>query len=174
MKLKVFLVFICFIASQFAYAQFTPYFENYSLSKYNAGNQNWGISKAENGKIYVANNNGLLIYNGLNWKIKSLPNKTTLRSVLAVKDRIYTGSYEEFGYWDYNEKGQIIYHSLSHLLNKTKSTSEEFWQILEYNDKIVFRSFQNIYVYQNDTITKINPSSTVISSTFFSSTELIL
>ena len=56
MKLKVFLVFICFIASQFAYAQFTPYFENYSLSKYNAGNQNWGISKAENGKIYVANN----------------------------------------------------------------------------------------------------------------------
>ena len=48
-------------------------------------------------------------------------------------------------------------------INKTKSTSEEFWQILEYNDKIVFRSFQNIYVYQNDTITRISPSSTVIS-----------
>lgn len=170
MKLKVFLVFICFIASQFAYAQFTPYFENYSLSKYNAGNQNWGISKAENGKIYVANNNGLLIYNGLNWKIKSLPNKTTIRSVLAVKDRIYSGSYEEFGYWDYDEKGQIIYHSLSHLLKKTKSTSEEFWQILEYNDKIVFRSFQNIYVYQNDTITRINPSSTVISCSIVNDT----
>lgn len=170
MKLKTLLVFICILASPFANAQFTPYFENYSLSKYNASNQNWGISKGDDGKIYVANNNGLLIYNGLNWKIKSLPNKTTIRSVLAVKDKIYTGSYEEFGYWTYNDKGQIIYHSLSHLLNKTKSTSEEFWQILDYNDKIVFRSFQNIYVYENDKITKINLPSTVISCSIVNNT----
>ena len=36
MKLKTLLVFICILASPFANAQFTPYFENYSLSKYNA------------------------------------------------------------------------------------------------------------------------------------------
>ena len=163
MKFKTALLVLFLFVSQFTVAQYSPYFENFSLSKYNAGNQNWGISKAENGKVYVANNNGLLVFNGLNWKLYALPNKTTIRSVLALNDRIYTGSYEEFGYWKYNNKGELKYTSLKYLLNKTEPTSEEFWQIFSFKNKIVFRSFQNIYVYENDIITAINPKTTIIS-----------
>ena len=105
MKFKTIISILFAFTINVVQAQYTPYFENYSLSKYNAGNQNWGISVATNGKVYVANNKGLLVFNGLNWKLHTLPNKTTIRSVLAVKDRIYTGSYEELGYWKYNSKG---------------------------------------------------------------------
>lgn len=126
MRLRIYVLFIALVTSQLVHAQYTPFFENFSFSQYNAGNQNWGVSKAENGKVYVANNNGLLVYNGLNWELNTLPNKTTIRSVLVVKDKIYTGSYEEFGYWKYDEKGTLIYHSLSHLLNQNKSLNEEF------------------------------------------------
>ena len=90
--------------SQVSVAQYTPYFQNFSLSEYNAGNQNWGISRAENGMLYAANNNGLLEYDGINWDFYELPNKTTIRSVLAHKGLVYTGSYEEFGYWKKNLK----------------------------------------------------------------------
>lgn len=144
-------------------AQFSPYFQNYSLSEYNAGNQNWDISKGEDGKIYVANNNGLLVFDGLKWSLHELPNKTTIRSVLPVKDKIYTGSYEEFGYWKKNEKGSLVYTSLSHLINKKEFLNEEFWQIIHFKDAIIFRSFLNVYIYKDDKITQIKPSSTVLS-----------
>lgn len=144
-------------------AQFSPYFQNYSLSEYNAGNQNWGLTKADNGKLYVANNNGLLEYDGLKWSFKELPNKTTIRSVMAYKDLIYTGSYEEFGYWKTDSKGELNYTSLSDLIKPQISLNEEFWQIKSYKDAIIFRSFLNIYIYKNDKIEKIKPLSTVIS-----------
>ncbi|TVZ47954.1 LuxR C-terminal-related transcriptional regulator [Olleya sp. Hel_I_94] len=173
MKIRIYLLFIVLIASQLAQAQYTPYFENFSFSQYDAGNQNWGVSKAENGKVYVANNNGLLVYNGLNWKLNALPNKTTIRSVLVVKDKIYTGSYEEFGYWQYNNKGELIYHSLSHLINRNKSLNEEFWQILQHDNKIIFRSFLNVYVLDNNTITKIESTDTIISCSVSNNTVYV-
>ncbi|HEY5688628.1 MAG TPA: LuxR C-terminal-related transcriptional regulator [Yeosuana sp.] len=164
MKLRLsFFLIIVFFYNKLV-AQYTPYFQNYSLSEYNAGNQNWGVSKAENGKVYVANNNGLLEYDGLKWDFKELPNKTTIRSVLAANNRIYTGSYEEFGYWKNNSTGTLIYTSLSDSIRNDISVNEEIWQIVSLNETIVFRSFSNIYLYNvNGGIKKINIDSTIIS-----------
>ncbi len=160
--------FICFLLFNYLVsnqlnAQYSPYFQNYSLSEYNAGNQNWGISKGDDGKIYVANNNGLLVFDGLQWRLHEIPNKTTIRSVLAHKERVYIGSYEEFGYWKKNDKGSLVYHSLSHLIDKKEFLNEEFWQIISYKNAIIFRSFWDIYIYENESITQIKPYSTVLS-----------
>jgi ligand-binding sensor domain-containing protein len=144
-------------------AQYAPYFQNYDLSQYNAGNQNWGISKAEDGRLYVANSKGLLEFDGLKWTLSMLPNKTTLRSVHAVVKRIYIGSYEEFGYWERNKFGQLNYTSLTDSLKPEGILNEEFWQIISMGDAVIFRSFLNIYIYENDQIKKIEPPSTVLS-----------
>jgi len=162
-SLNLFILLVIFLTPLASDAQYAPYFQNYSLSEYNAGNQNWDVSKAENGKIYIANNNGLLEYDGLKWDFKELPNKTIIRSVLAHNDLIYTGSYEEFGYWKKNSKGELVYHSLSDSIKSQISSNEEIWQIKLLNDAIVFRSFLNIYIFKNEKIVKINPASTVIS-----------
>ncbi len=148
------------------FSQHIPYFKNYNVSKYEAGNQNWGISKSETGKLYVANNNGLLEFDGLKWKLWELPNKTIIRSVLAHKDKIYTGSYKEFGYWIKNSKGLLKYFSLSENFENKISSNEEIWQINAYKDLIIFRSFSNIYMYEKGKTQKINLSSTIISSNF--------
>ncbi|WP_338357772.1 helix-turn-helix and ligand-binding sensor domain-containing protein [Yeosuana marina] len=162
-NIKFALFFLVFLSLKVE-AQYTPFFQNFSLSEYNAGNQNWGVSRADNGKLYVANNNGLLEYDGLKWNFIQLPNKTTIRSVLAYKGLIYTGSYEEFGYWKENSKGVLVYTSLINLVKENISPNEEIWQILPYKDGIVFRSFQNIYLYKfKGNITKIEPQSTVLS-----------
>ncbi len=159
--------FILSVVILFAFsvqAQYTPYFQNYVLSEYNAGNQNWDVSKAENGKVYVANNNGLLEYDGLKWSFKELPNKTIIRSVLAYKDKVYTGSYEEFGFWERDLKGELIYNSLSDSIKEKISQDEEIWQIITYKDIIVFRSFFSIYMYSpSGEIKKMNPGSIVLS-----------
>lgn len=163
-KLKILLVIFSFgLIPICGLSQNTPFFKNFNLTKYNATNQNWDVSVAENGKVYVANGKGLLEYDGLNWKFYELPNKTTMRSVLAYRNRVYTGSFEEIGYWEKNSKGLLYYTSLNNLINEGISTDEEFWQILPYNNGIAFRSFSMVYVYEEDTITKIKPSSTIIS-----------
>ncbi len=158
------LVFIFFI-SVTLYAQYTPFFQNYALTEYNAGNQNWGVSLAENGKLYVANDKGLLEFDGMKWTFYQLPNKTIIRSVLAHKDKIYTGSYKEFGFWKKNTKGKLIYTSLGNFKDKEESKDEEFWQIFHHKDAIFFRSFANLYVYKEGEIKRIEvkPGSTILS-----------
>ena len=72
---------------------------NYSKAEYNGGNQNWDISIGDKGDVFVANNNGLLIFDGAQWVLNQLPGQTIIRSVACDYNRIYTGSFEEFGYW---------------------------------------------------------------------------
>ena len=160
---NIFILLYVLLIAQALAAQYTPYFQNYSLSDYNAGNQNWGVSTAENGKLYVANNNGLLEFDGLKWSFMELPNKTTIRSVLAYKNLIFTGSYEEFGFWKKNTKGELLYTSLSDSIEQKESSNEEFWQILPFKDAIIFRSFSNLYIYKEGKVSRVKPKSTVIS-----------
>lgn len=95
---NILILIVLLLSCSMSHCQYTPFYQNFALTEFNAGNQNWGISLAKNGKLYVANDKGLAVYNGLNWDFHQLPNKTIIRSVLAHKDIIYTGSYEEFGY----------------------------------------------------------------------------
>ncbi|WP_372753474.1 LuxR C-terminal-related transcriptional regulator [Mariniflexile sp.] len=164
MKAKFLILILTILFLEDISAQYTPFFQNFSLSEYNAGNQNWGISRAENGMLYVANHNGLLEYDGIKWEFMELPNKTTIRSVLAYKDLVYTGSYEEFGYWKKNSKGKLLYKSLSDAIKSKISPNEEIWQIIPFKDGIAFRSFLNLYIYKfNGEIKKIAPKSVAIS-----------
>ncbi|WP_138433697.1 helix-turn-helix and ligand-binding sensor domain-containing protein [Winogradskyella algicola] len=163
MKTALTLLLFHFFFSFVSYCQFSPNIHNYSIAEYKASNQNWDLHRAVNGKIYVANNNGLLEYDGLDWKLFQLPNKTTVRSVLELNNLVFTGSFEEFGYWEEDDYGDLIYNSLSELIKDDISPNEEIWQILSYKDKIVFRSFSSIYIYDFKTVERINPSSAVIS-----------
>jgi len=161
-KSSIFLLLFLAV-SFFSFGQFSPNIYNYSIAEYKASNQNWDVYRADNGKVYVANNIGLLEYDGLDWKLFQLPNQTTVRSVLVFNDLIFTGSFEEFGYWKEDDYGGLKYKSLSELIKSEISPNEEIWQILSYKGKVVFRSFSSIYIYDFNTVERIHPSSAVIS-----------
>lgn len=161
-KSSIFLLLFLAV-SFFSFGQFSPNIYNYSIAEYKASNQNWDVYRADNGKVYVANNIGLLEYDGLDWRLFQLPNQTTVRSVLVFNDLIFTGSFEEFGYWKEDDYGGLKYKSLSELIKSEISPNEEIWQILSYKGKVVFRSFSSIYIYDFNTVERIHPSSAVIS-----------
>ena len=76
----------------------------------------------------------------------------------SIGDRVYTGSYEEFGYWVKNAIGQLEYTSLTHLIQEHTFTSEEFWEIFPSKDnKVLFRSFSAIYSYDGNGIEVVDP-----------------
>ena len=52
---------------------FVPPIYNYSQTQYKAGLQNWQISQCKTGVLYVANNQGLLTFDGQVWQLHYLP-----------------------------------------------------------------------------------------------------
>lgn len=159
---------ICFLlavfTAQFTAAQYSHFIHNYTMYDYKASNQNWDIAKSNDGRLFAANNDGLLEFDGLNWNIWKMPNKTTIRSLLVHQDKIFVGSYEEFGYFSRNNTGALVYTSLPDTNKKINvSKDEEYWQIVLLGDAVVFRSFLNIHIYKEGKITSHNISSTIMS-----------
>lgn len=154
--LKVYLLIFLCLRSLFSFAQqLTPPIQNYSTVDYDAASQNWDVGIGDRGIIYFANNQGLLSYDGQRWDLYPLQTGSIIRSVYPYKNRVYIGSYREFGYWSRDKKGKMFYTSLIPLLKKNDMGSEEFWEILSYKGAIYFRSFGTIYRYDGNEVEKV-------------------
>ena len=142
-----------------ASAQFLPPVSHYTPKIYNADNQNWSIDQGKDGHIYVANNKGLLTYNGESWQLYNSPNESILRSVFVDDTRIYTGCFRDFGFWQEDDKGVLEYTSLTKKLDVKVDEDEQFWKILKVDKNILFQSLHNIYSVDTSTdeVTKISP-----------------
>ena len=124
---------------------------NYNAATYDAGNQNWMISQAENKNLYIANGTGLLEFNGAEWSLYPVPNNTIVRSVKAVGNKIFTGAYMEVGYWQENEYGTLDYTSLLDKFPESLRDGEQFWHIENSEDIMIFQSFEKLYLYNLST-----------------------
>jgi ligand-binding sensor domain-containing protein/DNA-binding CsgD family transcriptional regulator len=129
-----------------------PKIETYEALDYNAAFQNWDIAQDLRGKLYFANNNGLLEFDGYNWTTYFLPNKTIARSV-EIDDQgiIYCGGQNEFGKFIPDEIGQWKYHSLSSSFKGEFGAFEDVWNMCIYEDQVYFRSSERIYRYSDQT-----------------------
>lgn len=131
----------------------TPMVRNYDNSIVQAGTQTWMIDTGVSGLAYFANNDGILEFDGMNWRIYPLRDRTVVRSVKATSDgRIYAGGYNEFGYFEPNHNGQLIYQPLQQLVSEQFSDFDEVWKIFELNGEIIFQTFTQIMIYQDEVI----------------------
>ena len=53
----------------------------------------------------------------------------------------------EFGFWEKDEFGNLIYNSLKDKLHEPLIEDEHFWNIMEFDDWVLFQSLDRIYVY---------------------------
>lgn len=136
---------------------------HYSKQDYRAGNQNWSLDTDKDGFIYAANNDGLLMFDGTKWELYSNPDQTIVRSVYASPDgRIYTGSFEECGYWEKDMNHELKYVSLKPLMKHLNLHNDEIWKIIPFNGKIYFQSFTSLLVYDLKSIRSIPVPGTII------------
>lgn len=149
--MKNFLPTFLMYLSLISFAQELPPIEKFSPEDYNGDNQNWMISQNLDKYIYVANNRGLLEFNGAEWSTYISPNNTILRAVNVIENKIYTGCYAEFGYWLKNEFGTLDYVSLVPKLENNSLNDEQIWNIIDYNEWVIFQSNSKIYFYNTQT-----------------------
>jgi hypothetical protein len=130
---------------------------NYFKGTYNAGLQNWDIRQDKNGIIYIANNEGLLSFDGRHWNLYPLPNKTIVRSVeIGADNRIYVGGQDELGYFTPGKNGRLTYFSLAKMIPADNSSFGDVWDIIAFKKDIFFRSPNKIFRFSNETVTVFN------------------
>lgn len=149
MRLLVITIFLI-LFSRPVVAQELPPVLSFEANTYRGGNQNWMLGQDKRAFIYAANNDGLLEYDGSRWLLHPSPNESILRSVLAVGERVYTGSYREFGYWKRDQYGTLRYQSLSGEVMTQMVPDEQFWNIRTFEGLVIFQSLHQFFLYDPD------------------------
>ena len=159
------LFFLLFIYLN-VYSQELSPIQSFKMDDYNASGQNWMISQSSNGNLFFANNDGLLKYNGNKWSLYLSPKGTIIRSVNYIQDKVYTGENTDFGYWIKNKNGSYSYTSIPVKYNFKLIEDEEFWNILEFKNWIVFQSLNRLVFFDpiTEEISSIEPDGGVFKS----------
>lgn len=132
---------------------------NYSVKDYHAGLQNWDLLlDSEEGIVYVANDGGLLCFNGNNWNFYSLPNKETIHAAYKDGNRIFTAGNNNIGYWEKDSTNRLQYKSLFGKLPNKESKDDNYWSIAGDGKYIYFQSFSRILQFDGDKFKEISNS----------------
>ena len=133
-----------------------PHIVNIRREDYRASNKNWAIGQDERSVLYFGNDVGLLEFDGIEWNLNELPNKSAIRSVAVLSHQtLFTGSYEEFGRWDRDFSGNLVYTSLSAGIDRSLFRNDDFWKIWIADTLVYFQSFTSIYVYDYHTVRRV-------------------
>ncbi len=125
-----------------------PYIRNFERSQYGAATQNWDIVQNKDGILYFANNDGVMEFDGTNWRVYPVSNFSIPRCLLVDKNgTVWVGAYNEFGYLKDDEKGDLKYHSIRDLVPKEYENFREIWNIHESDGGIYFSAYDVLFFY---------------------------
>ena len=132
-----------------------PEITNYPPEVNGGFTSNWGITEGLDGKLYFANNYGVLVYDGKTWSNIILDNNDPARSIATDKlGNIIVGSRGNFGFISNNGSGDPIYKSLNKYLdNKNYKNRDIIYETFSLADgQIFFRSLNNLFFYKDKKI----------------------
>ena len=126
-----------------------PLIKNFKPTDYSAGSQNYQIEQDRNGVVYVANNFGLLEFDGEVWE--KHPTMTKSRSIaIGPAGKIYVGRQGDFGYFAPSQEGKWQYTSLADSLPSHYRGFDETWKVYRNRHQVFFCTFKYIFHYNED------------------------
>ncbi|MFK8044335.1 MAG: SpoIIE family protein phosphatase [Crocinitomicaceae bacterium] len=128
-----------------------PPIENYSTNIYGESRnpENYAVIQDERGVMYFGNSNGVLEYDGKNWRFIEVKFGAYVYS-LAIDSlgTIYAGSQDEFGLFTVGNEGQMQYQSISDKLSEVDQVQiTEIRYTYATNKHVFFQSKNNVFVY---------------------------
>ncbi|MCB9286637.1 MAG: hypothetical protein H6560_04905 [Lewinellaceae bacterium] len=126
---------------------------NFTPAEYKAGIQNIDFAQNRDMSIFVANNLGVLSFNGNAWQRHDFKTGKKKRSLAFDENanRLYVGSQGEFGYFE----GDWQYVSLIDKIPPGFRDFDEVWDVFLVNSNVYFCTFQGIYLYDGRSVSVI-------------------
>lgn len=127
----------------------TPFIRNFTKGDYSASTQNWAVAQDGKGFMYFANNDGLLVYDGVQWHLYPMPNHSMVRSIhISDEGEIFLGAYNDFGKMEPEPNGRLAFHSFRELIPEEYSNFDDVWNIFPYKGRIMFQSYYAAWFYR--------------------------
>ena len=99
-------------------------------------------------------------FDGKNWNLYPLPNKTIVRSVEIGNDnKIYVGGQDEIGYFTPAKNGKLQYFSLTRFILPKDKSFGDVWDIVACNKDIFVRTTHKIFKFVNESVAAYNANS---------------
>ncbi len=131
-----------------------PLIKYYSTDEYQAGMNNLHIAQDERGIIYVANNFGLLEYDGTSWKLLGTLGTGQVGGLrhlsINTDHEIAIAGSGKFGYFKTDVSGKWNYHPTS---TRIDLKFDEIWKAFNIGQSKIFCGSNNIVELKNDSIT---------------------
>ncbi len=155
--------------THFLYAQELgkPFVQSFLPKQYQAATQNWAIVQDQLGIMYFGNNEGVLQFDGVNWRVTPISNKSNVRS-LAIDNNgiIYVGASNEFGYLRPSVSGKLEYESLAKLLAKDELIFGDIWRTWATREGVFFQSNAKLFRWANGKLKSWTPKKRFVYSTY--------
>jgi signal transduction histidine kinase len=130
-----------------------PFLRGFTPREYGAGVQNWAIVQDPRGMIYVGNQDGVLEYDGVRWRLIPTAKRTAVRS-LAVDGagQVYVGAVGEFGRLAPDPSGRMAFVSLAGPLAPGDRDFSDVWNVHATRQGVFFSSYARLFRVAGDGI----------------------
>lgn len=136
---------------------------NYTRYDYGAGTQNWMFAQQDNGWIYVANNKGILEFDGERWRRYSA-HGCRVRSVGIAPDGIvHAGAISEYGEFGHDDNGLMKYESVMRKINSSNITGV-VRNILFIGNRVCYQDDRFFVMQEGDSLWVVNPQCAIYAS----------
>ncbi len=128
-----------------------PYIVNYDPKDYKQHFQNWQIIRDDRGVLYTANGNGILEYDGYQWRLIETENYNRGRSFAKGNDgTIYVGGSNDFGYLAPDSMGRMAFVSLLDQIPEEKREMGEIWRTHAVPGGVYFQTFDELFFWDGN------------------------
>jgi len=121
---------------------------NFSPRDYAAAPQNWSVVQGSTGMIYVGNTDGVLVYDGVEFRLIKTALETGVRSLALGPDgRVYVGGQGEFGVIQGASLDQLSFVSLSDSLAEEEAGFADVWWTLASEQGVYFQTQARLFFH---------------------------
>ena len=111
-----------------AAAQGIPFIKNYTPDDYHAHNRNFDLVTTDDGSVFIANFEGLLYYNNVEWHMIHTPGITRVTVIYQDKNKdIWAGGYNYFGKIQRKDNGELYLQAVGKQ-DAFRGEVQEIWE----------------------------------------------
>lgn len=125
-----------------------PRISNYSAREYEGEGSNWALAQDDQGLMYVGNEGGLMVFDGVSWRTLRNAGGTLSRSLAKdAEGKIWGGNVGDLGYYDYDSIGRLKFVSMRYLIPEAHRTFDDVWMLHAQSDTLYFVTTYKLFRY---------------------------
>ena len=133
-----------------------PLFKTYDHYHFGLSNKIIEIENGPHGKLYFANQDGLLVFDGYHWhEIGDMVVQGAISSIEKLDERIYISGQGGLGYFDLKGHEKFKFYCLNELFEEKLGDTPEASQLVACEDELFINTNHGVYSYRGDSLTLV-------------------